>query len=247
MLFHLLIGLLCSFTAANRTALRILPLGDSITYGYNEPSGNSYRRAIECLLHNDGHPVELIGSVKNGNWDNNESDAFNLNTTDEILAHARTELTRHISQPNVILIHVGTVNFVVGANVTDAPARLAHLMDFITEHNPATLLVVAQLIPNANATVNSFIDQYNAKIPDLISLRVQAGRKIVLTSMDGVKTDDLLDGTHPNAYGYYIMARHWHEAILRAERNGILSPARGPFIDKGSSSSPVSGNCSVLD
>ena len=249
MLFRLaLIGLFCSLAAtAKKTPLRILALGDSITYGYDEPSGNSYRRAVECLLHHDGYPVEFIGSVKNGNWENNESDAFNLNTTDQILVHAKPELTRPISQPNAIFLHAGTVNFVVGVNVTNAACRLAHLIDFITEHNPTTLLAVAQLIPNANATVNSLIDQYNARIPGLVSSRVQAGRRIVLVPMDVVKADDLPDGTHPNAYGYHIMARHWHEAVVKADGDGILGPARGSFVDKGRSSLPVSGNCSVLD
>jgi lysophospholipase L1-like esterase len=243
---------------AGGAPLRILPLGDSITFGYNEPSGNSYRRDLQCLLSTNGNPVSLIGSIKNGDWDNNESDAFNLHTLDEILTAGTPELTLPPdSKPNIILLHAGTVNLVLGVNVTTAPDRLANLIDFVTTHNPDALLVVARVIPNANATVNALIDEYNSHIPDVVSAAAarrgrhgghdQGGGKVVLAPlMRGVTLEHLPDGTHPNEEGYSIMARYWYEAIVRGGRKGLVVPAEGAFVDKGKSAVPASGRCEDL-
>lgn len=244
---------------AGGAPLRILPLGDSITFGYNEPSGNSYRRDLQCLLSINGNPVSLIGSIKNGDWDNNESDAFNLHTLDEILTAGTPELTLppH-SKPNIILLHAGTVNLVLGVNVTTAPDRLAHLLDFATTHNPDALVVVARVVPNANATVNALIDEYNSHIPDVVSAAAAASRsrhnsgkggkgKVVLAPlMRGVTLERLPDGTHPDEEGYSIMARHWYEAIVRAAWRGLVVPAGGEFVDRGASAVPASGRCEDL-
>ncbi|EAQ84781.1 hypothetical protein CHGG_08795 [Chaetomium globosum CBS 148.51] len=238
---------------AGGAPLRILPLGDSITFGYNEPSGNSYRRDLQCLLSTHGNPVSLIGSVRNGDWDNNESDAFNLHTLDEILTAGHPELTLPApSQPNIILLHAGTVNLVLGVNVTSAPGRLAHLIDFATAHNPHALLVVAQVIPNANATVNALIEEYNARIPGVVAAanRRRQGKnknKVVLAPrMRGVTLARLPDGTHPDEEGYRIMAEHWYEAIVKAGWQGLVVPAAGEFVDRGPSAVPPSGRCEDL-
>jgi lysophospholipase L1-like esterase len=243
---------------AGGAPLRILPLGDSITFGYNEPSGNSYRRDLQCLLSTNGNPVSLIGSIKNGDWDNNESDAFNLHTLDEILTAGTPELTLPPeAKPNIILLHAGTVNLVLGVNVTTAPDRLAHLIDFATTHNPDALLVVARVIPNANASVNALIDEYNSHIPDVVSAASahrgrhgghgQGSGKVVLAPlMRGVTLEHLPDGTHPNEEGYSIMARYWYEAIVRAGRKGLVVPAEGEFVDRGESAVPASGRCEDL-
>ncbi|KAK3617285.1 hypothetical protein LTR56_025386, partial [Elasticomyces elasticus] len=49
--------------------LRMLPLGDSITWGYLSSDGNGYRLDLENLL--DGNPVEYIGSQQSGNMADN--------------------------------------------------------------------------------------------------------------------------------------------------------------------------------
>ncbi|RYP54699.1 hypothetical protein DL769_010304 [Monosporascus sp. CRB-8-3] len=226
--------------------LRILSLGDSITLGYNDPTGNSYRRDLECLLWAGGNPVSMIGSVKNGDWDNNDFDAWVYHTIDEIREKAEPELTRKDIKPNIILLHGGTVNFVLNKNVTVAPARLGNFIDFITDNNPTSLLVVSQLIPFHNQTVNAMIDRYNEEIPAVVAERARAGKKVILTSMDGVTVDLLPDGVHPAGPSNRIMARRWYEAIVEAGRRGLVLPAEGLFEDLGASSLPPSGKCSDI-
>ena len=223
-----------------------MPLGDSITYGYNEASGNSYRRDLECYLHAGGNPVQLIGSIKNGDWENNDNDGFILHTIDEIRVAGTPELTAAV-KPNVILLHAGSVDMVFDVNVTTAPIRLGNLVDFITAKCPEALLIVAQLIPNANVTVEPRIQAFNAEVPRIVKARARFGKKVVLASMGDVTKSGLLsDGTHPNEIGGREMALNWYGAIVEAGKKGLIVPAQSPFDDEGPSSLPPSGRCSDL-
>lgn len=233
---------------AQGAPLRVLPLGDSITYGYNDPTGNAYRRSLVCLLWAHGNPVELVGSVSHGDWPNRQSDAFVYHTIDEIGEAGAPELTRKaaVARPNIVLLHAGTVNFVLGKNVTNAPERLGSLVDFIVHHNPDAVLVVSQLIPNANATVQRHIDGFNAQLPAVVAERARQGAKVVLASMRGVTIDLLPDGTHPFQAGGAVMAQRFYEALVEAGRLGLVVPAQGPMAYAGAESLPSTGKCSDL-
>jgi lysophospholipase L1-like esterase len=224
----------------------VLALGDSITFGYNDPTGNSYRRDLACLLWTSGNPVSMIGSVKNGDWDNNESDSFIYHTVDDILNAGTPELTRDTEKPNVVTLHAGTVNFVLGKNVTDAPERLGNLVDFITNNNPSALLVVAQLIPNTKANVSAYIEWYNGEIVPVVAKRAREGKKVILTSMHGVTTEHVPDHSHPDEAGSRVMAQRFYNAIVEGGRRGLVSAAEGLFEDHGASSVLPSGKCNEL-
>jgi hypothetical protein len=149
----------------------------------------------------------MIGSVKNGDWDNNESDSFIYHTVDNILDASTPELTRETEKPNVVTLHAGTVNFVLGKNVTDAPERLGNFIDFITNNNPSALLVVAQLIPNTKTNVSAYVDWYNEKFVPVVAKRAREGKNVILTSMHGVTTGHAPDHSHSDQVGSRIMAR----------------------------------------
>ncbi|KAH7355886.1 SGNH hydrolase-type esterase domain-containing protein [Pyrenochaeta sp. MPI-SDFR-AT-0127] len=231
---------------SNGAPLRVLALGDSITYGYNDATGNSYRRDLACLLWTGGNPISMIGSVKNGDWDNNESDSFIYHTIDDILDAGTPELTRDTAKPNIVTLHAGTVNFVLGKNVTNAPDRLGNLIDFITSNNPSALLVVAQLIPNTKTNVSAYIDWYNGEIVPVVASRAREGKKVILTSMHGVTTKHVPDHSHPDEAGSRIMAQRFYEAIVEGSRRGLVSAAEDSFEDRGASSVSPSGKCNEL-
>jgi hypothetical protein len=188
----------------------------------------------------------MIGSVKNGDWDNNESDSFIYHTVDNILDASTPELTRETEKPNVVTLHAGTVNFVLGKNVTDAPERLGNFIDFITDNNPSALLVVAQLIPNTKTNVSAYIDWYNEKIVPVVARRAREGKNVILTSMHGVTTGHVPDHSHPDQVGSRIMAQRFYDAIVEGGRRGLISAAEGPFEDRGASSVLPSGKCNEL-
>lgn len=225
-------------------------MGDSITLGYNDPTGNSYRRDLACLLWTGGNPVSMIGSVKHGDWDNNEVGAWVYHTTDMLRERAAPELLAGgaaAGRPNVVLLHAGTADLVLApGDAAGAPARLGALVDLVARHSPDALVVVSRLAPHRNRTVGALVGAYNAALPAVVAERARAGRRVVLASMGGLTADMLPDGVHPAGLGSRVMALRLYEAVVEAGRRGMVAPAQGPFEDRGASSVPPSGRCADL-
>lgn len=53
--------------------LRVMPLGASITMGYQSTDHNGYRKALRQQLRHAGWQVDMIGSLRNGTMHNNVS------------------------------------------------------------------------------------------------------------------------------------------------------------------------------
>src|SRR4051794_23956151 len=53
-------------SAAAPASLRLMPLGDSITWGVGSSSGNSYRGFLWNRLAAEGHTLDFVGSGRSG-------------------------------------------------------------------------------------------------------------------------------------------------------------------------------------
>ena len=84
------------------TELRILPLGDSITWGYTSPDGNGYR----LQLYNDlsGDNVVFAGVIQSGNMIDNWNGGYPGQTIQYIAGQAPQSLAQH---PNIVLFMAG--------------------------------------------------------------------------------------------------------------------------------------------
>jgi hypothetical protein len=51
--------------------LRVMPLGASITYGYQSPTGNGYRKYLRDTLRSYGWPVNMVGTLQYGTMNDN--------------------------------------------------------------------------------------------------------------------------------------------------------------------------------
>src|SRR5689334_20918405 len=51
---------------AAAATLRVMPLGDSITFGKGDPAENGYRATLSCWLTQESAAVEFVGSQRNG-------------------------------------------------------------------------------------------------------------------------------------------------------------------------------------
>ncbi|KAF4628243.1 hypothetical protein G7Y89_g9911 [Cudoniella acicularis] len=231
---------------ANAAPLRILPLGDSITAGYLEPSGNSYRRDLECFLYSGGNGVEYMGSLNSGDWADNLNDGFDGQRIDQISVEGEPEING-TTKANIFLVHAGTNDMIQDANVQNAPRRLGQLIDKIHGVNPTALILVAQIIVNNDTDINDRIQDFNEEVPNIVTTRSDRGVPVRVVSMAAVTVDDLIEGTHPNAGGYLKMANAWYPAIVQAGTDGLISPAFGNFTNGGESSMPTGGGaCSEL-
>lgn len=195
--------------AESNGGVKIMPLGDSITDGFNV--AGSYRTALWQKLVAGKYTVDFVGSLSNGpkalgDHDHEGHSGWTISQVDaKVVGWLKTY------QPRTILMHIGT-NDMYGSAST-AAAGLGTLIDHITTQAPNAELFVAQIIPmprNAQ-TVQAF----NSQIPGLVKTRANAGKHVHVVDMySKLTTADLADGVHPNATGYSKMADAWYTALL---------------------------------
>lgn len=196
--------------AESLAPVRVMPLGDSITDGFNVPGG--YRTDLWQKLQAGGHSVDFVGSVSSG--PNDLGDRDHEGHSGWTIAQIDSNISGWLGTyaPETILLHIGT-NDMYGGDPAGAPYRLAALVDRITSQAPEAELFVATITPLTccDATVR----QFNAAIPGIVQDQVQAGHNVHLVDMySALTTADLADGVHPNAGGYSKMAAVWYEALL---------------------------------
>nr|PZN24320.1 MAG: endoglucanase [Pseudomonadota bacterium] len=190
---------------------KILPLGDSITDGFNVPGG--YRIELFAKAVADGKNITFVGGSMNGPnmvagmpfpKAHEGHSGWTIEQIDNIVPSPALN-----PKPHIVLLHIGTNDMYRSPN--GAPNRLAALIDQILAELPDALLVVSNIIPFPG---NNAVSTYNAAIPPLIEERAKAGKHILFVDQfQGFPTSELADGVHPNEAGYKRMAGVWYEAI----------------------------------
>jgi len=207
----LLLLLTGTSTRAQSAGLRLMPLGDSITAGYRSTTGNGYRGPLSDELIKQGDALDFVGSQRSGVMFDPDDEGYYGARIDQVAALITKELALY--QPNVITLHLGSNDLNGNYQVSTAPARLASLIDQIVAADPKATVLVAQLVCDSDATVQSRINAYNAQIPEIVRTRASAGKHVFLVSMGALTTADLNDGLHPNDSGYQKMADAWDAGI----------------------------------
>jgi lysophospholipase L1-like esterase len=199
--------------------VRVMPLGDSITDGYNVPGG--YRINLWQRLAAGGYTVDFVGSGFNGpeNLGDHDHEGHSGWRIDQIDANIVGWLQAYT--PRTILLHIGTNDMNQNYDVANAPARLSALIDKIRATTPNVELFVAQITPESDPTLEGRVTTYNAALPDVVA---QKGPMTHLVDMhSAITTADLADGVHPNAAGYDKMGDRWFAALQSVP--GSLTPA----------------------
>ena len=213
---------------AQSVGLRLMPLGDSITRGYRSSTDDGYRGPLYSALKNRGIALDFVGSQRSGVMFDPDNEGYNGYRIDQIAALADAALAAY--HPNLITLHAGTNDLGQNYQVATAPKRLAALIDQIITDDPKVTILVAQVVCNATPSVQSLIDSYNAKIPEIVQSRAKAGKHVYLVSMKAVTKADLADGLHPNDAGYQKMADAWDAAIQQVIADGKVAPIEFPGV-----------------
>ncbi|KAA8642006.1 SGNH/GDSL hydrolase family protein [Aspergillus tanneri] len=222
--------------------LRVLPLGASITVGFKSSDGNGYRKWLRQQLRYAGWQVDMVGNLKNGTMHNNNNDGYKGYKIHRIAKEAEKTIPQ---QPNVILINAGTNDAVRKYHVDTAGKRMDALLTRLFNAIPGTTIVLSTLLPNKRQP--NLVDQINAQYRNITARRRERNERIVLAEMNHfITVDELVDGTHPNDYGYKKMASVWWAAIQEAEKEGLLqqskNTARGHSKALGMQSDDAAGN-----
>src|SRR4051795_3827988 len=115
--------------AESNGGVRVMPLGDSITDGFNVPGG--YRIGLWSRMAAAGDTVDFVGSGANGpaalgDHDHEGHSGWKIRDLDaNIDGWLRTQA------PRTVLLHIGTNDINGNDDVANAPARLSALIDRI--------------------------------------------------------------------------------------------------------------------
>jgi PelA/Pel-15E family pectate lyase len=210
--------------------LRIMPLGDSITYDNRRkdmrPTGVrlAYRYTLYELLKSGGYSFDFVGSEDAGERylrEEMDDNAGFPGITDDQLAvlistgfagHTSTQITPGPyldSYPaDIILLHIGT------NKVDPSPDDVRDLLDNIRKSDPDVFIIMARIINRYpyDETTTSFNDNVEAMV------KARGDERIIMVDMeDGAGIDyytDMDDDLHPNHLGYDKMAAVWYEALV---------------------------------
>jgi lysophospholipase L1-like esterase len=215
--------------ASQAQNLRVMPVGDSITSGFQSSDNNGYRGALHAALVAETSSLDFVGSVKDGSMADRDHEGHSGWRIDEIATIITNRLQRY--RPNVVTLHIGTNDMGQNHQVAGAPTRLASLIDQIFSAAPDASIVVASLIHARNPDVESRVLAYNAQIRGIVQARANAGKHIFMVDMSSVDVADLRDDLHPNDGGYRKMAAVWNEGIRHVIAQGWV-PAPVPIATR---------------
>jgi len=191
--------------------VRLMPLGDSITYG-NAKTGVSYRTSL--WQHLQGGPrVDFVGSIRWGNLPDRDNEGHPGMRIDELRSWIDYWLT--LNRPRYVLLHIGTNDVVQAHDLADAPARLQDLVERITQQVPGVTVLVASIVPSPDRGLNERIDAYNAAIPDVVARVRATGADVRFVDLNARMSlsDISSDKLHPTDAGLLKMGDIWYDAL----------------------------------
>ena len=214
------------------TPCKVLPFGDSITFGVGDEGNGGYRGPLFASVIAAGQKLTFTGSLSNGpntvsgqtfaknneghsGWGIsrvNPNSGGNAGIINVLPSPAFSSGSG--GMPNIILLHIGT-NDQGTYSAAQITSDLTGLIDKVTSTAPDALLVVAQIIPLGYGN-NSIIQTYNQAIPGIVQQRAATGKHVALVDMyTGFNASTMLgtDKVHPNTAGYTFMAGRWYAAI----------------------------------
>ncbi len=192
-----------------------MPLGDSITHGWNTFPGG-YRDRLENLLTVNNITFDFVGTADdNGPASLSDKDHQGHPgwRIDEIAAQVDSWLQSET--PDIVQLLIGTNDVLQEFDLANAPSRLSNLVDQITTAAPNAELIVATIPPHERRYYNDFVLDYNATIEGMVAGKIAQGKNVSFVDMYSQLTvDDLGDRVHPNQTGYNKMAGVWFDGLL---------------------------------
>ena len=225
------------------TVTKILPLGDSTTYGLGTSNNSGYRLPLWTLL--NGYNVNFVGPFQQGPtnlMDVDHAGYWGRNMT-QISQALNGWLTTY--RPDMVLLMAGLTDIDQNLDLANAPNRLTTIIDQIYAIQPNASVIVAQITPwFGNATKDQQTATFNAAIPAIVAQKAAAGRRIAMVDLYNAVTKttaDFADPIHPNANGYAKIANVWFAEISRQLSTTTATVATPTITPAGGSfSGPVS-------
>jgi lysophospholipase L1-like esterase len=212
-----------AYSPCKASPCKILPLGDSITHGYNSTDDAGYRSQLFKLIVTANQNVTFTGSQSNGpstvsgkTFPKNHEGHDGYTVESGYSTYGTAGISSLIPSPafdtlpDIVLLHIGTNDLTSSSSKTTIADRLDTELGRIVTAAPDALIVVAKVIPLGYTS--SDWSNYNAKIPTIVQAHVAKGQHMVMVDMSALPTSQL-NGVHPTDQGYAAMANIWYAAI----------------------------------
>lgn len=202
---------------------KIMPLGNSITAGIagsSTPGG--FRDDLASMLTNEGINFDFVGSLSDGSGFDADHEGHNGRTTAYVNANVEAWLAS--SNPEFVLLHIGTNDISTGAELTTISENISSSIDKIHNHNNSINIILSTLIPRKD-NKDSLTTELNKLFQDVFYNKKNAGYPIYFAGHNDVfkATPNwqtiLMSGSdivHPNDNGYNLMAEVYFNALMNA-------------------------------
>jgi lysophospholipase L1-like esterase len=230
-------------------AIRIMPLGDSITVGFSSgviPDNSqyyvSYRKALRDRLVAAGYEINYVGNELAGNavfTDAQHEGHSGWHADGVALQSIRPAVNAFLTAnpADIVLLHIGTNDISNGQSPTGVSNEINNILNEINNYEQASgrdVWVVLALIINhaTGCTFRTQTTQLNDLVDQMAAARQNSGDRIVIVDMEtangaGLDYDlqrnggDMFDCVHPYNTGFAKMADEWFQGLL-----AILPTAR---------------------
>jgi lysophospholipase L1-like esterase len=204
-------------------AVRLMPLGDSITFGYGDEANGGYRGPLGALLAGAGHSIEFVGSQSDGAIPQPRHEGHSGWCADQVREDVYQWLTA--SPPDLVLLHIGTNSISREDGAEAVAGEIDGILNEIDRHERAAgralTVVLAQIVNRRDSEMLAQeTTKLNARIASLAEKRRASGDRLMLADVEHALAypDDLfMDDypVHPNANGYARMAQVWFDVLGR--------------------------------
>lgn len=219
---------------------RVMPLGDSITYGIGStPSGiNGYRKSLYEMLETNGYNVDFIGSQLNGDFNDCDHEGHPGWYSYQIRDNISNWLAS--TPADIVLLHIGTNDIVNGTQNSNTIGEILDRIDTYESTNNVKITVVLARIILQVGDVHT--NAFNNEVETMAQSRIAQGDEIIMVDMEHALTypGDMADTLHPNDAGYQKMAQKWYEVMAT-----LIQPAVTPPICVNPPSMDTNNDCKV--
>ncbi len=240
-----------AYAASKSDKIRIMPVGDSITFGMGDTGG--YRKYLDYFMKEKGYTgIDFVGP------EGQNSASFNYNGQrvtydDNHAGYSGFQIKQPASwgqdsslynklkeknavkqaQPDVILLIIGTNDMTANRSMNDCASDLKDLVNYMLNDMPEGGKVFMGSIPEFTAYggTDGRVTRYNNTVKDVAEELKNSGKNVEFADIHGCLngTADLgFDGLHPNGTGYEKMGKFWAETLDEYLSSSAEEPATEP-------------------
>jgi len=250
--------------AVSGDVIKIMPVGDSITYGMGETGG--YRKYLYDNLTQKGYNIDMVGpegsnsAQTNGiRYDDNHAGYSGYQIKEipdwgrqqgnegSLYNKLKSKNAVKQAQPDIILLIIGTNDMTANRSMDACASDLRALLDLMLADMPSNGIIFMGSIPEFTAYGGNAqrVANYNNTVKKVAEEYASKGKNVKFADVHGSLngTADLgSDQLHPNGGGYKKMGNFWAEVLdeyLKSNKTDDTPNNNDQDVDNGTCSSKI--------